>query len=136
MATSLVPPLSGLGAMLKMMKFGIVDNGLLVVMMMAGVNLDEWIGKKLGIPGGWGPLIGACIGNVLSDGVAGLADGWRDALGVTIGAVIPVIPVLFAAIFAKRSPEDKAVQKSLCAISIAMVAAAFFRRPSRLLKPA
>ena len=75
---------------LKMMRFGVVDNGLLVIMMMAGVNLDEWIGEKLRVPRGWGPLIGACIGNVLSDGVAGLADGWRDALGVTAGALLPV----------------------------------------------
>ena len=49
-----------------MIKFGIVDNGLLVVMMMAGVNLDEWIGRKLRVPRGWGPLIGACMGNVIS----------------------------------------------------------------------
>jgi|EP01047_Picozoa_sp_COSAG01_P025421 hypothetical protein len=35
---------SSLRTILKMVKFGVVDNGLLVVMMMAGVNLDEWIG--------------------------------------------------------------------------------------------
>ena len=90
--------------------------------------VDEWIGEKLKVPRGWGPVIGACIGNVVSDAVAGLADGWKDALGVTIGALLPVIPVLGAAVFAKRSPEDGAVQKSLSGLSLLMVIAAFLKK--------
>ena len=31
---------------------------MIAVMMIGGVNLDEWIGKKLKVPRGWGPLIG------------------------------------------------------------------------------
>ena len=31
---------------------------MIAVMMIGGVNLDEWIGNKLKVPRGWGPLIG------------------------------------------------------------------------------
>jgi hypothetical protein len=39
-----------------------------------------------------------------------------------------VIPVFAAAIISKKSPEDGVVQKSLCAISLAMVLAAFLKK--------
>ena len=35
--------------------------------------VDEWIGEKLEVSRGWGPVIGACMGNVISGAVAGLA---------------------------------------------------------------
>lgn len=38
------------------------------------------------------------------------------------------VPVLVAAVFAKKSPEDKATQQSLCAISFALVVAAFLKK--------
>ena len=43
----------------KFFKFGIVDNGLLVLMTCAGVGLDDLIAKFLRTPKGWGALIGA-----------------------------------------------------------------------------
>lgn len=48
---------------------------------------------------------------IVQDGVAGLSDGWKDAVGVTIGALLPVIPVLCAAVFAKRSPGSPRVYR-------------------------
>ncbi len=105
----------------KFLKFGIVDNGLLVIMTAAGVGLDSYIAKKLNVPKGWGPLIGASVGNAISDGAAGLADGAKAATGVTIGALLPVVPVFIASSVMKKRPSDKATQYLLMGTSAAMV---------------
>ena len=79
-------------------------------------------------------------------------------MGVTLGAIVPVIPVVAAAVFvrhslpivsisailalvfalsyrrsprrtqAKRSPEDKAVQKTLTGVSLLLVVLAFLKK--------
>ena len=50
--------------------FGIVDNGVLAILALAGIDLD----KKLGGSGVMGGLFGALIGNSLSDLLAALLD--------------------------------------------------------------
>ena len=109
-------------------KFGIVDNGLLIMMTALGVGMDEWIAKTLQVPQGWGPVMGASIGNAMSDGVAGLADGVQPALGVTAGALLPVIPVFIASTVMKKSPQDKVSQYVLLGTSAAMVLWAFMKK--------
>jgi hypothetical protein len=113
---------------MKFLKFGIVDNGLLIIMTAAGVGLDSYIAKKLNVPKGWGPLIGASVGNAISDGAAGLADGVRPAMGVTLGALLPVIPVFIAASVMKKKPTDKAAQRLLMGTSAAMVLWAYLKK--------
>ncbi len=116
----------------KMFKFGVVDNGILVLTTLAGVGLDAKIAKALNAPRGWGPLIGATIGNALSDGVAAMTD--PDAkigatLGVMTGALAPVVPIFVAATMLKKSPEDRVTQYALMGVAALMTIAAF-RRPS------
>ncbi len=112
----------------KFFKFGVVDNGLLIMMTALGVGMDAKIAKVLKVPRGWGPLIGASVGNALSDGVAGLADGIQPALGVTLGALLPVVPIFIAANVMKRSPTDKVAQNLLMGSSAALVLWAFLKK--------
>ncbi len=116
------------GDFMKFFKFGIVDNGLLVIMTAAGVGLDSYIAKKLKVPKGWGPLIGASVGNAISDGAAGMADGGKAAVGVTLGALLPVVPVFVAASVMKKKPQDKKTQYLLMGTSAAMVLWAYLKK--------
>lgn len=110
----------------RMVKFGVVDNGLLILMTALGVGMDEWIATKLKVPRGWGPIMGASVGNAISDGVAGLSEGIAPALGVTLGCLLPVVPVFIASNVMKKKPDDKAAQYLLMGSSAAMVLWAFF----------
>ena len=111
----------------KFFKFGIVDNGLLVLMTCAGVGLDDLIAKWLRTPKGWGALIGACVGNSISDGIAGMADGRAAAIGVALGALLPVLPVMISASVFKQRADNKQNQLVLMAVSALMVAASFWK---------
>jgi hypothetical protein len=112
----------------KFFKFGVVDNGLLILMTALGVGMDKWIAEKLKVSRGWGPIMGASVGNAISDGVAGLAEGTGPALGVSLGALLPVVPVFIASNVMKKSPEDKATQYLLLGSSAAMVLWAFLAK--------
>jgi len=112
----------------KFLKFGIVDNGILIIATVAGVGLDSWIAKTLKVPKGWGPLIGASVGNAVSDGVAALTDkesGMKAAMGVTLGCLVPIVPIAAASYFMKKSPNDKTAQYVIMGSSAAMVLWAF-----------
>lgn len=69
--------------------FGFVDNGILLLITLAGVSFDRSIGGK----GIYGALFGALIGNALSDLVAAVIDpATRDiALGIFMGCIYVVI---------------------------------------------
>lgn len=90
-----------------------------------GVGMDEWIAKTLRVPKGWGPIIGATVGNAVSDGAAGLADGVKPAIGVFLGCMLPVIPVFVASVVMKKHPNEKTAQYMLMGTSALMVAWAY-----------
>ena len=71
--------------------FGLIDNGILAIITLFGVNLDKGFGGK-GINGA---LFGALIGNALSDLAAAVIDpAARDiALGIFMGCIYIVILV-------------------------------------------
>tara|TARA_B100001173_G_C15551724_1_gene364172 strand:+ start:196 stop:474 length:279 start_codon:yes stop_codon:yes gene_type:complete len=71
--------------------FGIVDNGVLAILALAGIDLD----KKLGGSGVMGGLFGALIGNSLSDLLAALLDpSTRNlAAGIFAGCMYVVVIV-------------------------------------------
>lgn len=107
-------PEEGGGDFKKFLKFGVIDNALLVAMAVLGANYDKQITTFFKVDEGWGPVFGAGVGNALSDGVAALTDregGFAGALsaagGVTVGAILPVIPVYLVAKLMKKSPKDK-----------------------------
>jgi len=83
------------------LQFGIIDNGMLVVFTLLGFSLEDKIAAKVGVKG-YGPIMGATVGNALSDGIAGLPQGKEAAAAVTLGALAPVVPFAVAMGMKKR----------------------------------
>ena len=81
--------------------FGIVDNGILVVVTLYGIYKDQQKGGK-GIVGG---LFGALIGNAISDFVAALIDpsARHLAIGVFAGCMyVAALTYLWLKLFKKE----------------------------------
>ena len=90
--------LSGLipsGEFGRTFRFGLIDNSFLILAALFGLSLEDYIAEKVGVPG-YGVLIGATVGNAVSDGVAGLPEGREQALGYFLGAMLPVLPLAVA----------------------------------------
>lgn len=81
-------------------RFGLVDNGLLLAFTLAGVALDGVIERKAGVRG-YGPVLGAVAGNAISDGIASASKGSKAAAGITLGALVPVVPLGIAMLLKK-----------------------------------
>ena len=78
--------------------FGIIDNGVLAICSILGIDLD----KKLSGSGVHGALYGALFGNSLSDFIGAVIDfGVPVALQITIGCLI-VIPFVKLYYYIKR----------------------------------
>ncbi|MBC8408860.1 MAG: hypothetical protein H8E12_09100 [Rhodobacteraceae bacterium] len=77
--------------------FGLVDNGIVLIGMYMGVDIEGWVAKKLGKKSN--PLMGAIIGatgfNAVSDGVAAIVDPAMQnmALGVSTGCLFAMIAI-------------------------------------------
>ena len=81
--------------------FGIVDNGILVVVTLYGIYKDQQKGGK-GIVGG---LFGALIGNAISDFVAALIDpsARHLAIGVFAGCMyVAALTYIWLKLFKKE----------------------------------
>jgi hypothetical protein len=65
--------------------FGLLDNGVLAICALAGIDIDQRLGRN----GVHGALFGGLIGNTLSDGIGAVADpALRDhVLGITAGCL-------------------------------------------------
>ena len=75
--------------------FGIVDNGVMLIGAFFGLGLEKYLPSKLQV--GLGTVIGAGIGNALSDFTGGLASGNLVlAIGTGLGCLIALaaIPLL------------------------------------------
>jgi len=79
-------------------RFGVVDSSLLMISLLAGVSIDAVIARRIGARG-YGPVIGAGLGNAASDFIAGLPEGKWASLGVGTGALLPMIPLVTAMAF-------------------------------------
>ena len=75
--------------------FGLVDNGVLLLCMYTGINIDQWIEGKTG--GLLGAILGATIGNMLSDSMGAIIDPtMRTSLyGIMLGCLIPILLIPF-----------------------------------------
>ena len=74
--------------------FGLIDNGIMLLGAMFGLNMERLMP---GCKRGAGALVGAGLGNALSDFVAGLGEGGiRFAFGTLVGclAVMVFIPLV------------------------------------------
>lgn len=109
-------------------RFGIIDNAVLVGFTLAGLSIDDYIADAIGVPG-YGALVGATVGNAISDGLAGIPEGRSAALGYFTGALLPGVPIAVAMLMKKElSGTTKNV---LIGASAAMFALAFIRKNAR-----
>ncbi|KAL6047156.1 N-acetyl-anhydromuranmyl-L-alanine amidase, variant 2 [Balamuthia mandrillaris] len=68
---------------------------------LAGFSLDSLIARRIGAKG-YGAIMGAGIGNALADTVAGLPEGRHAAVGVGLGALVPLTPIITAMLLRKE----------------------------------
>ena len=71
--------------------FGFVDNFLLLIGAYTGISVEKFLNKKSsGVLGG---VLGATIGNAISDGAGALIDPTMNGMfaGIVIGALIPIL---------------------------------------------
>ena len=87
--------------------FGAVDNGIVLVGMYMGVDLEGWLAKKLGKKSN--PLLGAVVGatgfNAVSDGAAAVMDPAMQ--GMTLGVVLGCLVVMLAIPVIEKLREGK-----------------------------
>ncbi|MBF83500.1 MAG: hypothetical protein CL489_03385 [Acidobacteria bacterium] len=94
----LMRPQSGRNLEEIMFLFGVLDQSILLICLVAGCEIQDY----LPVPRRFrckavGAALGALVGNGISDGVAGLSMGLSDALAVTAGCMV-VVPALFLAV--------------------------------------
>ncbi len=74
--------------------FGVVDNGVVLIGMYLGVDIEGWLARRLGKKSY--PLLGAVVGatgfNAVSDGAAALIDPAMH--GMTLGIVLGCLSVM------------------------------------------
>lgn len=106
----------------RMMRFGMIDMGILLISMAAGVSLDGLIAKRVGHKG-YGVLLGAGIGNLVADVFAGLPEGLASGVGVGVGCAVP-LAALAVPLLLKR-PFGPGVRYALMGTSAASLVAAY-----------
>jgi len=86
--------------MLKGFKFGFIENLIVAVFAIVGINIDKLIGSNLGLHGA---LYGALIGHTFSHMLAGMVEfGWKIALNMTIGCVSVIVLVYIYFLFTEN----------------------------------
>ena len=85
-------------------QFGLIDNGVLALGMIFGVEWGDYLLPKRFKSKAGGAVMGGFIGNLVSDAVAGLAIGLHFTIGVTIGCIIPATLLPFVI---KRANSNK-----------------------------
>jgi hypothetical protein len=72
--------------------FGVVDNGVMLIGAFFGLGLEKYLPSKLQV--GLGAVIGAGIGNAVSDFAGGLASGNLVlAIGTGLGCLIALVAI-------------------------------------------
>lgn len=77
--------------MLDFIIFGIVDNGVMIIGAFTGYEVEKYLPKKYQL-GALMPIVGAGIGNTVSDTLGGLATANFDlAIGTGIGCLLGLL---------------------------------------------
>jgi len=90
--------------------FGAVDNGIVLIGMYMGVDIEGWLSKRLGKKSN--PLLGAVIGatgfNAVSDGAAAAIDPSMQGmtLGVMLGCVVVMLAIPIIEKYRSRKNEN------------------------------
>ena len=71
--------------------FGVVDNAVLIFGAYTGCEIERYIGGR----GRVGGILGAAIGNTVSDGLGAVLDPALQAmlLGVVLGTLLPIVAI-------------------------------------------
>jgi len=92
--------------------FGLLDNGIVLVGMYLGVDIEGWVAKKLGKKSD--PLLGAVVGatsfNMFSDGIAAMVD--PSMHGMTFGIVLGCALIILAIPFAEKLRKNRGSNES------------------------
>ena len=99
-----------------------VDMSILLLSLVAGVSLDGVIARYIGVQG-YGAIVGAGVGNVVADVVAGMPEGLYSALGVGAGSVLPLTPLAIPMLMKK--PMNRRISAAVGVASVGFCAAAF-----------
>jgi len=80
--------------------FGLVDNGVLVLAMVAGVSLDRvWMPARWRSPA-LSAVVAGAVGNTVSDALAAVPMGWRAVVAVVAGCIVgPAVAGLVVAVW-------------------------------------
>ena len=82
--------------MLDYIIFGLVDNGVMLIGAFFGLGIEQYLPKRFQV--GLGAVVGAGIGNAVSDFLGGAATAsWPLAFGTAIGCLLALvtIPLLY-----------------------------------------
>mgnify|MGYP003660302569 CR=1 FL=1 len=109
----------------RMFQFGVIDNSLLVVMMLAGLGIDGWIEKKVGVKG-YGPIAGLLAGNAMRNGASAMPQGPASAFGAVAGSLVPALPVAIA-VYSKK-PLTGLTHKAVLASAVGLLAWQYMQR--------
>ena len=77
--------------------FGLLDNGIVLIGMYLGVDIEGWLAKKMGKKSN--PLLGAVVGatgfNMFSDGVAAAIDPAMQGMtvGIMFGCALAMLAI-------------------------------------------
>lgn len=81
--------------------FGIVDNGIMLLGAFFGIGLEKYLPKRFQV--GLGALIGAGIGNAVSDFMGGAVSlNWPLAFGTGLGCIMALVFIPLFYKFQKR----------------------------------
>ncbi len=90
--------------------FGLLDNGIVLIGMYMGVDIEGWVAKKLDKKAN--PLMGAVVGatlfNTISDGVAAAVDPSMHGMtfGIMLGCSLVMLVIPIVEKFRGRKLED------------------------------
>jgi hypothetical protein len=87
-------------------RFSAISTSIVLASTLMGYALDEQITKRLALPGGWGPVVGAATAIAGTNAVAGLAQGVPASVGYVVGSVGPLVPTAIAAYALKKTTRD------------------------------
>lgn len=82
--------------MIDFIIYGIIDNGVMILGAMTGLELEKFLPKRFKF--GLGAVVGAGLGNTLSDFMGGASTfSWDLAFGTAFGCLIGLvfIPMLY-----------------------------------------
>lgn len=108
----------------RALRFGVVDNSALIAAAVAGAAFDAQVSNLLGVPRGWGPLLGVASANVIGTATAGLSEGAQPALGYLVGAAVPLVPLAAAAYALRQAPDSRVAQGAILAGAVVLSLAA------------